>query len=214
MHTCDACLDFWHGNRGGRFLYVHAFDGRKAILMVDGIDCVVTRGERWVKDEQVVVHVCISPVVEAATRVAEYQLLHAAIGEQWATVGFPEVSEEFILRPAFRLGPAVGERGDLVLAERFGVDVGVLLSSSRSSASASARYIRRRCADAINLRALNSIPRNKITPELLFKKVNNGSGVSWFRSCAAWSYAPATSGFAAGVASFFSASALFTRSTA
>ena len=61
-----------------------------------------------------------------------------------------------------------------------GVDVGVLLllSSSRSSASASARYIRRRCADAINLRALNSIPRNKITPGPLFKKVNNGPGVS------------------------------------
>ena len=59
-----------------------------------------------------------------------------------------------------------------------GVDVGVLLSSSRSSASASARYIRRRCADAINLRTLNSIPRNKITPGPLFKKVNNGSGVS------------------------------------
>lgn len=66
-----------------------------------------------------------------------------------------------------------------------GVDVGVLLlPSSRSSASASARYIRRRCADTINLRALNSIPRNKITPELLFQKVNNGSGVSLFRSCA------------------------------
>lgn len=95
-----------------------------------------------------------------------------------------------------------------------GVDVGVLLSSSRSSASASARYIRRRCADTINLRALNSIPRNKITPGPLFKKVNNGSGVCWFKSCAARYYAPATSGFAAGVASPFSASALFTRSTA
>lgn len=60
-----------------------------------------------------------------------------------------------------------------------GVDVGVLLlPSSRSSASASARYIRRRCADTINLRVLNSIPRNKITPGPLFKKVNNGSGVS------------------------------------
>ena len=45
MHTCDACLDFCHGNRGGRFLYAHASDERKAILMVDGIDGVVTRGE-------------------------------------------------------------------------------------------------------------------------------------------------------------------------
>lgn len=105
--------------------------------------------------------------------------------------------------------------GDLVLAERFGVDVGVLLpSGSRSSASVSARYIRQRCADAISLRVLNSIPRNKITPGPLFKKVNNGSGVSWFKPRAAWLYAPATSGFAADVASPFSVSALFTRSTA
>lgn len=95
-----------------------------------------------------------------------------------------------------------------------GVNVGVLLSSSRSSASASAHYIRRRCADTINLRALNSIPRNKITPGPLFKKVDNGPGVCWFRSCAARYYAPATSGFAVAAASFFSASALFTRSTA
>lgn len=165
-------------------------------------------------------------------RMAENAFLHEAVSEQRARVGLPRVSKEFVLRLAFRLVPAVGELGDivtelvaeedpastcageLVLAERFGVDVGVLLSSSRSSASASARYIRRRCADAINLRALNSIPRNKITPELLFQKVNNSSGVSWFRSCAVWFYAPATSGFATPVSSPFSASALFTRSTA
>lgn len=96
-----------------------------------------------------------------------------------------------------------------------GVDVGVLLlPSSRSSVSASARYIRQRCADTINLRTLNSIPRNKITPGPLFKKVNNGSGVSWLKSCVARYYAPATSAFGAGADSPFSASALFTRSTA
>lgn len=52
-----------------------------------------------------------------------------------------------------------------------GVDVGVLLlSSSRSSAPASARYIRRRCADTINLRALNSIPHNKMTPPSCYSR--------------------------------------------
>lgn len=150
---------------------------------------------RRVEDEQVVVHVRVPPVAEAATRVTECQLLHEVVGEQRARVGLPRVSKELVLRLAFRLVPAVGEQGDLVeelvaeegpasaaagelvLARAARRRRGVALSNLRSSASVSAHYTRRRCADAINLRALNSIPRNKITSEPLFQKVNNGSEV-------------------------------------